>query len=268
MLATRATWADIVGLAMHDPEASHVLLAPLMMAWILIARVKGLNAAEPGRRWVGPFLVMLGWGLSWLGFYHAIQLFWHLGAVLVVIGCIASAFGNTWLWRLWPVLIAAVFLVPVPGALRREIAMPLQLFTAEATRWIYALVGVEVTRAGHVLNINGTGVAIAEACNGMRLLTPLLMASYAVAFTRPLRAGARAMILIASPFLAVGCNVLRLIPTVWIYGHGDASAAAQFHDASGWVAAPVALLLMLGVLRLLPRSMAQPRRVIAEPRVA
>ena len=58
-------------------------------------------------------------------------------------------------------------------------------------------------------------------------------------------------LLILSPFVALLCNVIRLVPTSMVYGYGSVTAAEQFHDLAGWVMLPIALGLMVTVLRLL-----------------
>jgi exosortase len=256
VLAGRQVWADILGIVTHDPEASHVLLAPLMLAWLVWTRRGTLAAVElRGRLW-GPVLLVMGWALSWVGFYHALQLFWHLGAVLILIGSVVTVCGVAPLRRLAPVLVGMVFLVPFPGTLRRALAVPLQTISAGVTQQCFAFFGAPVTRTGSVLHLHGADIAIVEACNGMRLFFPLLMVTYAVAFAAPLRGWLRITILVVSPVLAVVCNIVRLIPTVGLYGYADASVAAQFHDVSGWLMAPLALLILLGGVRLVPRSRA------------
>jgi hypothetical protein len=36
-----------------------------------------------------------------------------------------------------------------------------------------------------------------------------------------------------------------------IYGYGDPDTAAMFHDVAGWVMLPIALFMLIGVLKLL-----------------
>ena len=60
---------------------------------------------------------------------------------------------------------------------------------------------------------------------------------------------------IASPILAVICNIIRLIPTVWLYGYRPLNMANHFHDVSGWLMPPVAFLALLGIVRLLRWAM-------------
>ena len=63
------------------------------------------------------------------------------------------------------------------------------------------------------------------------------------------------LILGLSPLSALACNVLRLVPTVWLYGHVQPDAAEMFHDYSGWLMLPIAfgvvMLPIWGLRRLL-----------------
>ena len=102
-------------------------------------------------------------------------------------------------------------------------------------------------------------VAIAEACNGLRMVFALFLVSYAFAFGNPLRNYVRFIILCAAPFTALFCNVPRMIPTVWLYGfkgstvmgvEGD-KIAQGFHDLAGWIMLVVAFLLLMSIIRVL-----------------
>ena len=61
----------------------------------------------------------------------------------------------------------------------------------------------------------------------------------------------RVLIIVLSPASAVACNVIRLVPTLYIYGHYSAGTAELFHDIAGWVMLVIALLLLMGLVRLL-----------------
>jgi len=71
-------------------------------------------------------------------------------------------------------------------------------------------------------------VTVAEACNGMRMVFALVLVSYAFAFSMPLRNGVRLVVLAASPLAAIVCNVIRLIPTIWLYGNARREVAGTF----------------------------------------
>ena len=150
-------------------------------------------------------------------------------------------------WRFAPAFGALVFLIPVPGLIRFRVAQPLQEASAWAAYFFMDLFGAPVARSGNALTINGHDVAVAEACNGMRMVAALALISYAFVFTVPMRLSIRVLILLVSPLIAVVVNVIRLVPTVLSYGYLDEGLARLLHDISGWLS----LGLALGILWLL-----------------
>jgi exosortase len=244
-------WVDIAQIALHDEEASHILLVPIVAIWLFWVRRGRLRGAAPRGTWSGPLLILVGWTLSWFGFYHAVQAAWHLGAILVAVGCVLAVAGTDILLRFLPVFLVLLFLVPVPGLIRQQLSIPLQTATAAATQEVLSALGTPVERYGNLLRINGVPVAIAEACNGMRMVFTLVLVSYGFAFGTPLRLYVRIIILAAAPLTAIAANVIRLIPTVWIYGQASDHFAARFHDISGWLMVPIAFLALLSIIRLL-----------------
>lgn len=242
-------WVDMFTIAWKDQEQSHVFLAPIVAAWMFGVRRARLRTCPPTGLGIGPAILALGWVFSSVGYNHAIQSFWHGGAVLVVLGCFLTAVGKNILFKFFPAFAVLVFLVPIPGVVREAVSHPLQSATAAATQAIMETMGIPVERSGNLLSINGAEVAVAEACNGMRMVFALVLVSYAFAFGLPLRNRVRALVLAVSPVAALACNVLRLIPTVLLYGYGSQTVADNFHDISGWLMLPLAFVLLLGVLR-------------------
>jgi len=243
-------WSDMLRIAWHDEESSQVLLVPFVVGWLVWIRRGRLASCRRRGTWVGPLLVGVGWLISTIGYHHAIQSFWHGGAVLVAVGCFLSVTGRDVLRRFLPAFIVLLFLVPVPGMARQQIAIPLQTASAHLAQIGFEILGYEVARSGNVLNINGVDVAVAEACNGMRMVFALVLVSFAFAFGTTMGSSARLLIIALSPLVAIACNVLRLIPTVWIYGNYPQSVASLFHDISGWLMLPIAFLVLLAVTRI------------------
>jgi len=251
MFLTRDAWADIAQIARDDAEQSHVILVPIVAAWMVWSRRVRLRHCPPSGEWIGPLMLGVGGLLSWFGYHNMVQSAWHVGAVLITLGAPMSVLGKNVVFSFLPAFLVLVFLVPVPGSVRQFIAVPLQTYTAAVTQAILETFGMTVERAGNVLTINGAEVAVAEACNGMRMVFALILVSYAFAFGLPLRNSARVLVLLCSPVAALICNIIRLLPTVLLYGYADHKVAGLFHDASGWLMLPVAFMLLLGVLRVL-----------------
>ena len=249
--ATYDAWADIANIAMKDEEASHVFLVPLAVAWLIWVRRDRLKDWRFRGRWLGPLLVLIG-GLSHsLAHLYLIRTPWYGGAILVVVGCLVSVAGRDVLWKFLPALIALGFLVPMPRTIRLRMANPMALWAAQLTEQFFTLCGVAVERSGILLSINRTDVTIAEACNGLRMIYALFLATFTFAFVNPLRWPVRLLLLASAPLSAILCNIVRLIPTLWIYGHFSSAWAENFHAAAGWAMLVVSFLILMALIRLL-----------------
>jgi exosortase len=251
VLATLPAWKDIYLIAWMDEEYSHIFVVPFVAIFLVWVRRMRLRHCKPSGRIIGPIVVALGWILNSWGFYGGIQSFWHGGAVLVVVGCILSVLGKSVIFRFFPAFLLLVFLVPAPGRLRLAIAGPLQNWTASITQRLLEAGGVINTEVnGNALTINGHAVLVAEACNGLRMVFSLIMVGFAFCFAMPLRNYIRALILLISPLAAIFCNVVRIIPTIWMYGFMP-DYAPKFHEFAGWAMLPLAFLMLYGLIRTL-----------------
>lgn len=248
-------WMDLLKIGWRDEESSHVLLVPLVVAWLAWIRRGRLRACRPTGRWVGTVALGLGWALWSTGYRHQVQSLWHFGAVLMVVGGLLTVLGKDVLIQFLPAFLVLIFLVPVPATARQAIAIPLQHATAKATQDVGEVLGMVVQRQGDLLTINGTEVAIAEACNGMRMIFTLFLACYVFAFVTPLRPSARLTVLAFSPIVAVVFNVIRLVPTIWVFGHASTSVAEGFHTASGWVMLVLAFMGLMAIVKVLRWAM-------------
>jgi exosortase len=242
---------DIVVIGLRDEEQSHIFLAPLVAAWLLWLRRSRLRSISVQPSLIGVAVVAAGAIASWWGFRWGHQIAWHGGALITLLGVLLSFTGMTVLQRLAPVFVVLLFMLPIPGVVRHQVAYPLQQLATTVTFAMPELIGGEAIKSGDVLIIHGEQVAVGEACNGMRMVFALGLVVYAFAFGTPLKPATRAVLLILSPLVAMVCNVIRLVPTSLIFGFGDISVAHRFHDLAGWVMLPVALLMLAGVLHLI-----------------
>lgn len=244
-------FADVLYIATRDEEASQVLLVPFVIAWLLHVRWTAVKSVRPRYDPVGPVLVALGLALNAWGGSTNVQVLWHGGAVLALLGAVATVAGRGLLLRIWPAVLVLAFLIPVPGIFRQQLAMPLQEHTAAAAQFVFELLGLGVERKGNLLVYNGHPVLVAEACNGMRMMFALVLVAYAFAFGTPLLPGVRILLLVISPVAAVITNIIRVVPTVILYGHYPDFAAGLFHDLAGWAMLAVAFCLLLALVRTL-----------------
>jgi len=240
---------DMFNIGLRDEEQTHIFLAPIVAGWLLWLRRSRLHYLMVQPSYLGMVVAVFGWLVSWWGFETGTQIAWHGGAVISLIGIILSMTGMTPVQLLAPVFAVFIFMLPIPGEIRHRIAYPLQELATTVTHAMLEFIGVTAIKSGNVIIINGEQVAVGEACNGMRMVFALTLVVYAFAFGTPLRPGTRAFLLLASPLIAMVCNVIRLVPTSLIFGYGSSEAAQRFHDLAGWVMLPVAMLMLAGLLR-------------------
>jgi len=245
-------WRGIFDRAINDAEQSHVLLAAPVALWLVWVRRERLRRSRPQWSMAGPAVIAIGALSGWYGFTRGHLALEDLGAVLMAAGAVLTVVGVRTARQFLPAFVALLFLIPVPGMIRQQIAIPLQEATAVITAAGLDLTGFPVARDGNVIVINGREVAVAEACNGMRMVSALLLVSFAFVFSTPMRQGVRVLILAASPLVALICNVIRLVPVVLFYGYSTQETADFFHDLSGWLVLVIALGILwtfLSVLR-------------------
>lgn len=251
MVVAWPAWVDLYRIAMRDPEASQVILAPFLCLWLIWCRKCRVRLLIRKRTWLGPVIIGFGIALYIFGDAALVISAWYLGAIVMVVGALVTALGAGMLYRFAPAFLILMFLIPVPGSLRLQIAGPLQSATAGAVGWVFEFTGMDIARSGNLLIVNGNPVTVAEACNGMRMTFALILVAFAFAFSIPMRLWVRVLLLVCSPLIAVACNVIRLIPTLWVYGHMEDSTAQMFHDVGAWIMLGVSLAVLMGVVKLL-----------------
>jgi exosortase len=240
-----SSWQDWYTISSSDEEFSQVFLVIPFAAVILYIERERLKTVRGGTSWAGPLIVACGWALAWYGYHYAHQSLWHAGAIGVALGAIVTVLGHGILLRFWPVFLMLVFMVPLSNQTRLQIAQPLQRAMASIVAAIFGFFGEAVFREGNKLTINGQTVAVREACNGMRMVFTLILVCWLFAFVTPLRSWVRWLVILLSPIVTLIANVLRLIPTLLLYGYASKTTANRFHDLAGWAMLPVAFLLLM-----------------------
>lgn len=251
ILATFEVFRDIYLIGMRDAENSYVLLAVPVALWLFWIRRDRLRYVAPTWTPVGPLVVGLGWLTAWVGFEHGHDVLRHFGALLIVGGAAVTILGLRFVRQFLPAILALLFVLPVPGQIRQEIALPLQEWTATATHFLLETFNFRLIQDGLVLRINGQDVAVAEACNGMRMVSSLGLVTFAFVFSVPMRTSLRLVFLLMSPLIALVVNIARLVPSVILYGYSEPAVADAFHDWSGWAMLLLALVILWGMVGLL-----------------
>ncbi len=251
VVALWPAWRDLVLQVSRRADNGYIYLVPavaLSLAWLRRSRLQ-LVKRRPSP--AGAALALVAALLVWWGAERDVKVAMHVGAVLALVACAVAVAGLELVRRFLPAFVALLFLVPVPGEVRRWIAGPLQSLAVSVTEGMIDLAGVGVERQGHVLVIEGKPILVGEACDGLRMVLALALTFFVFVFSVPLRGPARLVLLAASPVIALACNIARLVPTGLAYAYASSDTAERFHDLAGWLMLPLAIAMLAGLIRLL-----------------
>ena len=252
----------LVVYSLHHESSSHIVLIPLVSAYLLFTERKQIVSAARPSAAAGIGLIVVGAFLYWLTIRGSlpeqgnVQLSAaSLALVLVWIGGFLWSYG-------WASARAAMFpllflllMVPLPDRALSFAIHLLQQGSTEVTYFLFKMVGVPVLREGFVLSVPTVTIEVASECSGIRssvaLFITCLLASHFY-----LRTPWKVLVFLLLVFpLAVIKNGVRIVTLTLLSIYVDPSFLhGDLHRDGGFVFFGLALLLLLPVLLVLGRS--------------
>jgi hypothetical protein len=266
-------WASVVH-QVRDYHGRHLLLVPLVSAWLFWVRRKRIMLCRPGRGFVGAGVALLGLlcyaaaltmpgGPIWFGDVEPLESLAHAGAVLLFVGTLAAALGHDATIKYSPAIAILLVLTPPPEPLFQQLALPLQIATGELIEFVYS--PLLETYTGYdegMMTINDVPVPMEGVSQGLPMALALFLVAYGYVFGQPLRGSVRAVILLLSPIAAILCSAVAVAATFWVFGLDDITFANadRIHMAAEVLMLLVAFLILSAVMRLLIRTALPVRR--------
>ena len=251
LFAFRGPWAELLNEISRREDNSYIFVAPLVALYLLWLRRSRFRFVRRRASLAGCGILVLAAGIAWWGEQTDTRVAMHLGAILSFIACFVTFMGFAVIRQFMPVVIALFVLIPVPGEARRSIATLLQGIAVFVTQDVLSIVGVPAERQGNVILIRGTPILVGEACDGMRMVMALALTYFTFVFSIPLKLSTRLVLLVVSPAIAIACNLVRLVATGLAYAYSTPDLAESVHDVAGWFMLPLAIVLLLGLVRLM-----------------
>jgi exosortase D (VPLPA-CTERM-specific) len=172
--------------------------------------------------------------------------------VVALIGLVAILWG----WRLSAALIPAFGLlllaVPQPALIYYNLSFNMRLLSTSLGVAVLRLLDISVLQDGNIIDLGTYQLQVADACNGLRYLFPLLSLSYLVAYFYKAAFWKRAVLFFSALPITVLLNGIRIgLIGVTVDRWGPAMATGVLHDFEGWVFFMVCVLLLLLEVKLL-----------------
>lgn len=231
----------------YEPNGtiSHGWVIPLISAFFIYRRREAFRNAARARNWIGLLAVILCLALHWTG----IRMQQSRLAILSLIGL-------TWAiplyltgWQVARLLIfpCSYLLLAMPWNFIDQLTVPLRIFSSVMSTHLLNGLGIAVVRQGTILvgTAHDFALNVADPCSGLRSLFAMLAIAAAYAQMLPWHTGKRWILFVLAIPIAVAANVIRItsitLIAVWF---GGGQQLELYHDYSGYVLFPVAIVLL------------------------
>lgn len=237
-------WGEMLHQWWNIDTYSHILLVPLVIAWLVVLKLPELAKIAPQPWLPGLAVTATGLALWGAGRVTDINLIAHAGAVGALQGVVLAAIGARAALVLALPLMFGVFLVPFGD----EIIPPLQAITAEIAIALTWWSGIEASVDGIYIDTPVGLFIVAEACSGVKFLIAMVTLAVLVCFTRFESWWNRGAFMLASIVVPIIANGIRAWGTIYIAQFQGVEFAAGFdHIFYGWIFFAIVVALIVGL---------------------
>jgi exosortase len=255
----RSGLADLWELWQKSDEYSSGLLVPFLAVYILWARRSDIGRCPVKPSAWGLLAFVAAQMVRFLGLYFNYSAAERLSIVLTIAALILLLLGWQLFRKVSTILLFICLMLPWPNLVQYYVGQNLQRYATSSAVFCLEMVGYEIVREGNVIHIGDASVAVAEACNGLRMITAFFVISGLVALLVNRAWWEKLIILVSSLPIALLCNTVRLAITAIFFTVLEGEHWEQiFHDFGGYAMMPLALAAIVAELWLLTKLTVLP----------
>jgi exosortase len=250
----RPTIWDLWGIWQRSDEYSSGLLVPFLAVYILWSRRNDIAQCRIRPSPWGLFAFVAAQGMRLFGLFFMYGSAERLSIALSIAALVLLLFGWQLFRKVSTVLLFLCLMLPWPNRVQAALALPLQNWATSSAVFCLEMIGYEVVREGNVIHIGQASVAVAEACNGLRMITAFFVISGLVILLVKREWWEKLLILASGLPIALLCNTVRLTITAIAFTvlRGEYWEKI-FHDFGGYAMMPLALGMIVLELWLLTK---------------
>jgi len=247
--------------SLHHENASHILLVPLIVAWLLYtdrAKISRIYASDflPALLFAVPAVLL--WGIA---LRHPISP--TLGGaslpiaslILLLIAGYIAIFGRLSAQRTWFALAFLAFAIPLPEALLNRFIYVLQFTSAAVAGWIFDWSGVPVLREGFIFYLPGLSIEVAKECSGIRSSIALVILAVLIAHFAFTKVWKKVVFVLAGLLMMAVKNGVRIATLTLLAKYVNPDfLLGRLHHQGGVVFFLIGLGLLMPVYWLLKRG--------------
>jgi len=251
---------DLWRLWQRSDEYSSGLLVPFLAVYVLWTRRHDLAQCEIRPSVLWGLLAFLGaQAFRQFGLFFMYDSAERLSVVLSLGALVLLLFGWRILGKAFTTLLFLFLMVPWPIGLQGAIAQPLQRWATSSAVFCLETAGYDVVQHGNVIDIEGTVIEVAWACNGLRMITAFFVIGGLVVLLVRRAWWEKLMVLASSLPVALLCNTVRLTITAIAFTIIKGERWDEiFHDFGGYAMMPLAIAIVVAELWLLRKLTTAP----------
>jgi exosortase len=250
---------DLWKIWMRNDEYSSGLLVPFLAVYILWLRRQTIAQCQIKHSIWGLLIFLFAQIFRVFGLLFMYGSAERLSIVLSIVGLVIWLYGWQVFKKAVPIFVFLTLMLPWPNRIQATISLPLQRWATGSAVFCLEVAGYEIIREGNVIHIGNETVAVAEACNGLRMITAFIVISGLVALLVERKWWEKLIILVSSLPIALLCNTIRLTVTAMAFTVLEGEQWEKiFHDFGGYAMMPVALAAVVAELWLLAKLTIPP----------
>ena len=235
VLSVKSGLWQMVG-SLLSPDNSQGLIIPFVAAFLVWQRRDQMERMPFTGSWAGLLIIVLGAALAILGTLSTLFTLEHYAALVMFCGLVLAWTGWRVFRQLWVAMLVLFFMVPLPQFVYQNLSAQLQLLSSQIGVGFMRLLGVTVFLEGNVIDLGVYRLQVAEACDGLHYLFPLMTIGFLIAYFFKTAFWKRMVVFVSSIPLAVLMNSLRVGTIGFLVQHWGVRMAEGFlHAFQGWL---------------------------------
>jgi exosortase len=235
-----------------EPQYFHGFIIPIMAVGLGWMRRSHIPPGDARSHISGLLLTITGSLLHLLATYFYLEAFDAAGFLFCLTGIVLLVWGKRFFRGVWPAVLFTGFMLPLPFQLERMLSDPLQVMGATEATYFIQTFGIPAIAQGNTILMGDIRLGVEEACSGLRMLMVFIAISAAAVIVSDRSRWEKILILISAIPIALISTIVRIVATALAYEYADRETADLiFHDLSGWLMMPLAMLLLFLELKII-----------------
>jgi exosortase len=235
-----------------EPQYSHGFIIPMMAVGLGWMRRSHIPPGDARSHISGLLLTITGSLLHLLATYFYLEAFDAAGFLFCLTGIVLLVWGKRFFRGVWPAVLFTGFMLPLPFQLERMLSDPLQVMGATEATYFIQTFGIPAIAQGNTILMGDIRLGVEEACSGLRMLMVFIAISAAAVIVSDRSRWEKILIFFSAIPIALISNIVRIVATALAYEYADRETADLiFHDLSGWLMMPLAMLLLFLELKII-----------------